>query len=66
MADDFDGQVEAQSLAALVKAASAAVRSVAPPSLPAPLFRQLEDGTIVNRNGQVVRGPIAPLETKGK
>ena len=66
MSDEFDGQVEAQSLAALVKAASDAVRSEAPPSLPAPLFRQLDDGTIVNRNGQVVRGPIAPLERKGQ
>ena len=66
MADAFDGQVEAQSLASLVKSTSDAVRSVAPPSSPAPLFRQLDDGTIVNRNGGVVRGPIAPLESKGK
>lgn len=64
MADDFDGQVEAQSFASLVSTTSAALRSEVPPSLPAPLFRQLDDGTIVNRNGQVVRGPIAPLEVK--
>lgn len=66
MADEFDGQVEAQSFASLVKAASDALRSEAPPSSPAALFRKLDDGTIVNRNGQVLRGPIAPLESKGK
>jgi len=64
MADEFDAKVEAQSLASLVSTTSAALRSEAPSSPQAPLFRQLDDGTIVNRNGQVVRGPIAPLEVK--
>ncbi|PYU75813.1 MAG: hypothetical protein DMG49_02360 [Acidobacteria bacterium] len=66
MADEFDGQAEAESFASLVRDTSNAVRSEAPTSSAAPLFRKLEDGSIVNRNGQVIRGPVAPLEGKGK
>jgi hypothetical protein len=64
MADEFDSSVAATNLAQLVTSTSAAVREVVPTSLPAPLFHTLQDGTVTDDAGRVIRGPIAPLPAK--
>lgn len=64
MADDFDADAAAADLKAGTAATSAALKDAVGDTTPRPLFRTLPSGEVVDLNGQLLRGPIAPLSAK--
>jgi hypothetical protein len=66
MPDEFDGQAAAAGVAAALDQIRTAAEKVKTAEEREPLFRTLTDGSLVDRNGQVIRGPVKPLELKGK
>lgn len=65
MADAFDAGAASQGLAALVKATGDDLRASVPPPERRPLFFTQPDGSVTDRAGKVLRGPLAPPKAKG-
>lgn len=66
MATEFDAVAHGQALKDLVAETAADMRPLVPAVPRAPIFRTLEDGSVVDRNEKKIRGPIEPLQFKGK
>jgi len=60
MPDDFDSRAAAEDLAKLVSQTSTEVRQVLPPATPEPLFHTLQDGSVTDRNGRVIKKAPSP------
>lgn len=65
MAEEFDAGAESLRLSALVKATGDGLRSSVPPPEARPLFFTQPDGSVTDRAGKVLRGPLAPPKSKG-
>ncbi len=64
MSDDFDSRAAANDLAQLVSSTSAEVRQVLPPSTPEPLFHAMQDGSVTDRRGRVIKPAPKPAPAK--
>jgi len=64
MADEFDASAASEQLGALVKAAGDELRSSVPSPEPSPLFFTGLDGSVTDRSGRVLRGPLKPPKAK--
>lgn len=65
MADEFDSRAAAADLKELVSSTSTAVRQVAPPATPAPLFHKLQDGSVTDSRGRTIMPAPKPAPATG-